>query len=216
MKLIAYLLIVANLLFVAYMYLQPKQSMVEQVQPPKQAQFNNLLLQADQLKIRRQREGSADVSLVSCASLTPLLDKEQAQQVLQRLMSKGITGRIDTDLLVEKVNYWLVLGPYSNQMIAQARANELKEQDIDSYLVPSGKLKNAISLGVFSTLKRAQAQKMTLEVSSNIKGEIKEVEKTRAVFQLQFDLRNSNKLDQSVIDLLQKDFNLIKKQKKPC
>lgn len=54
------------------------------------------------------------------------------------------------------IDYWVLLGPYSDTQRATDLERELKAANIDSYLIRKGRLEGAISLGVFSERLRAE------------------------------------------------------------
>lgn len=53
-------------------------------------------------------------------------------------------------------DYWVYLGPYSSFNEAAKISAELRGKRIDNFIIRGGELKNAISLGVFTTDERAQ------------------------------------------------------------
>lgn len=61
------------------------------------------------------------------------------------------------DSVITDADFWVYLGPYDNSDQALAKHRELQAKGEDSYAVSGGALKDAVSLGVFSSEQRANS-----------------------------------------------------------
>ena len=152
MKLLAYLLVVANVVFALYMLLTPAELKVEVIEGKKGPSFSNLMVGE---KKPIDKSGIKPVKIIEvevCFAVDLIKTKDEALQVQQRLVSLGLRSELASSLLVNKVNYWLLLGPFDSDKRAKTEAKDLASRDIDSYVIPSGEYAHAVSLGVMSIL----------------------------------------------------------------
>ncbi|CAA0116745.1 SPOR domain-containing protein [Zhongshania aliphaticivorans] len=119
------------------------------------------------------RDVAAGAEKRACLFLGPYSNKDE---VLAGRISSG-----DVKLFAEKyersADYWVYLGPYSSFNEAAKVGAELRGKRIDNFIIRGGELKNAISLGVFTTEERARVHAKGLlkrEYSSAVKRVAKE------------------------------------------
>ena len=111
--------------------------------------------------VRGAEEGAAaegikvDAVATSEDSLCLLLGPYKSADAL-RAESDLVSG---AKLLIEtyerSADFWVYLGPYSSFDAAAKVGAELRTKRIDNFIIRAGNLKNAISLGVFTTEERA-------------------------------------------------------------
>lgn len=92
-----------------------------------------------------------------CVSIGPFRDLTETTQVVESLLA---AGHIPKQRLAEGevwVGHWVYLPAFESRSAARAALNSLKKRGVaDSYIVPSGDERNAISLGVFAERERAE------------------------------------------------------------
>lgn len=103
-------------------------------------------------------DGSQSASLLKdCYLVRSLIPGQQAEVVAQLLEAKGFHVRNKTMGDTKNTQYWVILPPADTEAKALNVLNELQALRIDSYLVMSGAMEKAISLGLFNQAKLAQA-----------------------------------------------------------
>ena len=85
-----------------------------------------------------------------CASVGPYADKAKAEAATTRLKAASIDSEIQEVEAVASNRHWVILPPQSSRERAAQLLRELQARKIDSFLISSGELTNAISLGVFA------------------------------------------------------------------
>lgn len=84
--------------------------------------------------------------------------------VYKSLDSARLAAQGGVDLVVKgektlkDVEYWVYLGGYDSFSAANAQHQQLRKNKIDSFVIRSGPLENAVSLGLFSDPARAEVQ----------------------------------------------------------
>ncbi|MCP4040631.1 MAG: tetratricopeptide repeat protein [Gammaproteobacteria bacterium] len=100
-----------------------------------------------------------------CFSIGPLGDKDPVTQMEEWLQEQGlaVTGRADKQR--QLVNYKVYLPPLENRDQARESIAELKRKGVkDLFIIPTGELKNGISLGVYS--REASVKRRSTELNS--------------------------------------------------
>lgn len=85
-----------------------------------------------------------------CVRVGPFDEEETQKALLAELDKLGVKARPFGPEIYMTTQYWVMLPPYETRRRALQALRELQARKIDSYLVSSGELKNAISLGLFS------------------------------------------------------------------
>ena len=161
MRIIAFLLLIANLTLFGYTKLDAMGAgegarLSQQVQPEKIK-----LLTPQQVAAL----GPAKVASLAdvCAEWGPMSDVDKAR-ALSSLEPLDLS-RLMTQKRVEVItNYWVYLPPVANRGAAEKRLAELKGQNVkDTAIMDTGPQRNAISLGVFHTETAAKARLDALE-----------------------------------------------------
>jgi cell division protein FtsN len=98
----------------------------------------------------------------------------KAEYFVERLLALGLNSEIKNIAVEIETWYWLYLPPEPSRKEALRRLSEVQSRGIESYVVPTGRLANAISLGTFSKLDLAEAMKADV-IKQGYKPEITEV-----------------------------------------
>ena len=93
-------------------------------------------------------ENSASPKL--CELVGPFESDSNAEDFVARLKSIDIRSAIQSVELPAGSSYWVHLPPEESREAAFRRLAELQSQKIESYVIGSGPLANAVSLGVFT------------------------------------------------------------------
>lgn len=91
-----------------------------------------------------------DVARSVCLRIGPFDAEEARRALLAELVQAGLTAQSPAPEPYVTTQFWVMLPPYETRRRALQTLRELQARKIDSYLVSSGELKNAISLGLFS------------------------------------------------------------------
>lgn len=113
-----------------------------------------------------------------CESVGPFDSTEQASDFSERLASIGVNSRVEQVELNVGESYWVHLPPAATLDRAAQKLRELQTQGIDSYLIRSGELENAISLGVF-TMKPLAERRLKVLVEDGYDARIRVVPRTQ-------------------------------------
>jgi hypothetical protein len=161
MRILAFLLLLANLTLFAYTRLDSVGAgegarLAQQVQP-------------DKIKLLTPQQvaalGPAKVAALAdvCIEWGPMSDADRARALAS--LEPLELGRLVTQKKVEVIaNYWVFLPPLPNKAAADRRVDELKAQGIkDALVVDSGPQRLAISLGAFRSEDAARAWLATLQ-----------------------------------------------------
>lgn len=100
----------------------------------------------------------APVERSLCYMAGAFKDAAEAQQFIDRLAALDIRAFEHAVDLTSGEGYWVFLDPLANRDAARRRLVELQARGVDSYIIPKGELENGISLGVFTSLDRANAR----------------------------------------------------------
>lgn len=115
-----------------------------------------------------------EAAVAQCWGRGPYSEVRPAQELAaenERFLVK--VEKLETD-----VEYWVHLGPFENVAAASAKHRELQDKDIDSFVIRSGPLKNAVSLGLFREEERAELQAKRVR-AKGYPGEIRRLADTR-------------------------------------
>ncbi len=89
--------------------------------------------------------------VMSCFTLGPFKDESDAGRMYKALRALDITPEQRLSERRELKGYWVYLPPLKSYADAQRKVQALQEKGLDDmYVMGKGKMKNAISLGIFS------------------------------------------------------------------
>lgn len=104
----------------------------------------------------RHEDVALDESSKQCLTLGPVLEKEQAEDIKNRLVGLNIDSRIRPLTQEETVGYWVYLPSHNSRSEAQASVNRLADLGVTDYFIVSKKPDQfAVSLGLFRELDHA-------------------------------------------------------------
>ncbi|AKH68581.1 sporulation related protein [Spongiibacter sp. IMCC21906] len=93
-------------------------------------------------------------SAVNCWARGPYKKYDVARQ-----FADGASGySVKAEQISSGVEFWVYLGPFGSYEEGNKQHQQLRKKKIDSFVIRSGPLQNAVSLGLFSDAKRAKLQ----------------------------------------------------------
>lgn len=102
----------------------------------------------------------------ACRRLGYFVDESQAQQALKQLQDQRITASLGSDTHEQISGYWVLIPASKDRDAGKAKVAELKAAGVkDVWLFAKGSLKNAISLGLFSTQANAGRRAKQVEIA---------------------------------------------------
>ena len=156
MRLIFLSLLVLNLAYMGWgLWQQKMQKGIESKQslPPLKGEKLVLLSESDELGsslVERLPERVKPKSLESCAKVGPFRDRAEGQSFIDLLEGEGLKSSIGRVELARETQFWVVLPPANNRNEAMKSLRVLQSNKVDSYLISSGEMRNAISIGLFN------------------------------------------------------------------
>ena len=100
----------------------------------------------------------------SCVSIGPYESAQQQQKLKNWLVKQEVPYRKRIEEKRAKERYWVYLESQASEEEAKAQIEELKSKGLsDYYLISKGDMKNAISLGLFSTQQSVNRRLVELE-----------------------------------------------------
>lgn len=115
-----------------------------------------LLKEVDVLNQRKRLKPLDKVKPKVCKSVGPFENEQSVAQFLARLRVLDVKAQRTELEKITGQSHWVLSPAEKNQADARRRLAELKARGVDTYIVPSGELKNRVSLGVFRRMERAQ------------------------------------------------------------
>lgn len=169
MRIVFYVLLLANLGFFAWTFLGGGLPSDEAQLVDQQLNAQEIrLLSPDQVakfaaerakQIAERPKPSAKAALVACLELGAFSpgDAPRVQQVLEPL---ALGSRLSQRRAEEVASYWVFMPPQRNRQAATQKAAELKKLGVEDFFIvqEDPKLRFAISLGVFKTEEAARAR----------------------------------------------------------
>ena len=227
MRWLVFFLIVLNVLFFTWFHFQQEQQQLQvRVQQPgfnfKRVPGLTLLSeitpeQLQQMDLRNAEVGMAEPVPVAqmCAVVGPYPEVVSARQIKSRLDGEDIESTIVIiDKPLPSIN-WVYMKPRATRKEALSVLKRLQSDHIDSFLVAEGENQNAISLGFFNKIESAQAMVKELK-AKGYDANMMEKERIKETFWLAVQPAFVEKINESLMLDLQKDFPETKKQEKSC
>lgn len=115
---------------------------------------------------------------VMCTSIGPIEESKVATGLVKNLKAEGFEAATQELEVSRDFQYWVLLPPAVNRKAALQSLKELQTKKIDSYLISTGEMRNAISLGLF---KKEQSAKGVLSrmVEAGFPAEIRQKERIK-------------------------------------
>jgi len=170
------------------------------------------------LKEYEQRLSSvADSDGISrCYSLGPFTNKPYFVQAKERFQKQGVDtfSRVSSEQV--RNGYWVMLPVSSSSNQAKVLIQKLKEKGVkDYFLVATGEMKNAISLGVFSKAKLAKRRRDELE-KQGFKVNIKKITLPKRVYWLEWPRNAIKQPGHELLDELRARYRGIGQTERLC
>lgn len=183
MRWIALALLLANLIYGGWLWLQPPPS-ASVVAAPLPAGERLLLLNErgdGALPAEPAAGASAELAPVEvpappipvCEMFGPLPDAETARRLRDRLIAEGASAGAYRQAVTTRTDYWVHVGPLPTRREALELLRELQQRQIDSFIIAEGELANSISLGYFTreaSAARAMAERRAQGYDAKVRG----------------------------------------------
>jgi len=99
----------------------------------------------------------------ACGELVWFKDAESASEMTEALSSAGAEAEYSEEVRQVLDGYWVMIPPQADRQVARQQLAALQKANVkDTWLMPSGLFKNAISLGLYSRSSRAQSRARTV------------------------------------------------------
>lgn len=126
---------------------------------------------------------------IRCVVVTNITEQSQIDMLTNILQDSGASHIEQGEESGVRINYWVMLPPQANRREAELLVRQFTEQRISDYfIVRSGDYENAISLGVYSSLERAQRRIAQIEQLGSVipAARIEHIELPTKQFQLRY------------------------------
>ena len=151
-----------------------------------------------------------------CYVLGPFTSSTEIQGVITRAATTSAVVERRWSSPQQKPGYWVHIPPTATGGEARNTMQRLESAGIsDMQLITSGEMKHAISLGIFSTLERAQKRQMEVE-KQGIDAAINEVRIRKRQYWLALRDNKGNRLPRVMLDNLIKGTREAKVERRPC
>ena len=150
-----------------------------------------------------------------CARLGPYPDEKGGRAAIQALTQSGLKASMAEVQEQKSVQFWVLLPPADSRRRALQTLRELQARKIDSYLISSGELNNAISLGLFSRDELARGVQQKIR-EAGYPAEIRPKEKFEKVFWVHMAADQAFEKARKVLDDLVSEEDGIKISNTPC
>lgn len=151
----------------------------------------------------------------ACARIGPYHEQGRSEAAVISLAEVGVEASIAEVKDQRSVQYWVILAPAQSRRKALQTLRELQARKIDSYLITSGELNNAISLGLFSREELAKGVREKIR-EAGYSAEVHPKEKFEKVFWVHFSADQTFENARKVLDSLVSEEEGIKIANSPC
>jgi len=151
-----------------------------------------------------------------CFSLGPFTRRETLNQAREILQQPGIElfSRVSSERV--RNGYWVMLPASDSNNHAKVLIQKLKERGVkDYFLVATGEMKNAISLGVFSKAKLAKRRSDEVK-KLDFKVEIKKITLPKRVYWLEWSRTAEHQPDKARLNKLLGQFEGLGQTERRC
>lgn len=150
-----------------------------------------------------------------CARLGPYSDEKEGDVAVRALTGAGLQAAMAEVQEQKSVQYWVVLPATDSRRRALQTLRELQARKIDSYLITSGDMSNAISLGLFSREELARGVQQKIR-EAGYPAEIRLKERFEKVYWVQMAADQAFENARKVVDTLVLEKDGIKISTTPC
>lgn len=186
MKLVAFSLLLLNVVYLAYQFMGQPPEVVRVTERDEHQGNIKLLDERDEARVKQlsqvvdnpiREQGNPDEQNSSCIGIGPFADVFSGQSALEQIEALDVVGQLRAvDVATGESDYRVLIPPATSPEEAFRKLRELQASNVDSYVITQGELTLGISLGVFSAAEGAEVLKNRL---SNIgyEAEIIEIER---------------------------------------
>jgi len=179
--------------------------------------------QADDLGVERKLLGvqslvpSSGQSATSnrCVILGPFINRSAASGLVEELSRLNVASSIESMAFPAGEGHWVYLPPAQTRKEALKILSSLQARKIDSYIVPKGENKNAISLGMFSKENLAGDQLVRIK-ELGFDARLKTVQRTYSEVWVMIKHQDDDKITRNQWVSLLKAKKSVKKRKNFC
>ena len=150
-----------------------------------------------------------------CARLGPYPDEKGVGLAVRTLTGAGLQAEMAEVQEQKSVQYWVILPATESRRRALQTLRELQARKIDSYLITSGDMSNAISLGLFSREELAKGVQQKIR-EAGYPAEIRLKERFEKAFWVQMTADQAFENARKVVDTLVSEEEGIKISTTPC
>lgn len=210
MKWIIYVLLLVNLGLFVWHY-QPEDGAHHKSTREQSTRLVLLSEYEQQLQLTGDGKDSA-----SCYNLGPFTHRDSFRKAKQRFIKQGITvfERVSSDSV--RNGYWVLLPASNSRNLARVQIQQLKEKGVKEYfLIDTGEMKNAISLGVFSKPNLAKRRHDKVE-KLGFRPIIRKIALPKRVYWLEWSRQSARQPDKQMLEELAEQFEGVGQTERPC
>jgi len=122
-----------------------------------------LVLVTEKKGSKKSKPGLKATPIALCPEIGPFVDKPSALLFATELQIAGIVTRLKSKNNINDLKYWVYLPISGGKKTAMLKLNDLREKQIESYLITKGELRGQVSLGVFNNLESANGLQSKLD-----------------------------------------------------
>jgi hypothetical protein len=182
-----------------------------------------LLFEAEPAAAVQRTEGVAPVPAAEpparqdslCWMHGPLLEEVTAKQVLMRFQNQGVPAELRQIKVSTGMDYLLYMGPFASREESLAKLRKLHGAGIDSFVITRGRLTEAIVLGLFDSISKAEFAGDGFE-QQGYQTQVRENARTGVQLWLVMPMADADSLDMAFWDELEMDFGALERKQKWC
>ncbi|TDO97247.1 SPOR domain-containing protein [Marinomonas balearica] len=122
----------------------------------------------------------------------------------------------ETQTIGERDKYWLYIPAPETRAEANKVVKDLKAKSVDSFIINRGEMKNRISLGLYSSIKRAKQAAASIKLRTNYDVELFEHKRKVSLYVVDIKTLITDQLFKKWLEILETEPSLIKIEKKSC
>ncbi len=184
MRVLFFLLLLVNLVYFAFGWLQPTP---QEQQPQVYVQKGELLQRLGEDASPSGEEAFQQRRKRYCLAMGPWANVKDAERSQSLNEDLGLEGRIERLALRKNLLHWVYLPPFDSRADASEMLKELHFKGVDSFIVTEGEDENAVSLGYFSNKDSAIGLRTKMN-SEGYDAQIRETWRDVVEFWLVFDV----------------------------
>jgi len=137
-----------------------------------------------------------------CPVVGPFVDLDVATKLLQSLVGQGVKAELSEVPIIKGSDMWVVVPPLNSRREALRKLRELQGKGIDSYIITQGRLKNAISLGMFKRRESALGVQAKIKIAG-YKAVIEEISHSSVEYWIEIGVNAiTEKANKQILDII--------------